>query len=78
MKRLSGRFSLIEKVGRKSIIVGCLGSLKAKTLSMEEKMFIAHFYNVKGTCTFRVLDEWESSNGRSTVDFNDFLVIEIL
>ena len=76
MSRLSGRFTKIEKVGNRTI-VGLLGTIKAKSLSDEEKRYIAGFYNIKGNCTFSVVDKYKAMFSKiCTNNYNDFLVIE--
>lgn len=44
MNRLAGRFELIERLDEQTVVVGCLGSLKAKTLTEAEQRYLAEWY----------------------------------
>lgn len=71
-----GKFVLIEKVENK-VVVGFVGNAKASCLSEEQKGYIAWFYSVRKAEVkgYQVVDTYTPTNGRSTSDYNDFLII---
>lgn len=44
MSRLAGRFALVDRIDKHTVVVGCLGSLHAESLTEDEQIYIAAWY----------------------------------